>query len=82
MPEHTEEPVIRLDQFMKLVGLVRSGGQAKHLIQGGQVLVNGVVETRRSRKLRPGDEVTWGDYVVTVELDAPDAEGDPPTGQR
>ncbi|MBM3188331.1 MAG: RNA-binding S4 domain-containing protein [Chloroflexi bacterium] len=62
------EPTIRLDQFMKLVGLVRSGGQAKHIIQAGQVLVNGVVETRRSRKLRAGDSIEWGDYSVAVEL--------------
>lgn len=82
MAERDEEPVIRLDQFMKLVGLVRSGGQAKHVIQGGQVLVNGAVETRRSRKLRPGDEVAWGDYVVTVELETPDTEDDPPTARR
>ena len=64
-----EEPTIRLDQFMKLVGLVRSGGEAKHLIQGGEVLLNGEVETRRSKKLRHGDVVQLGDYVATVEIE-------------
>ncbi|MBC7236714.1 MAG: RNA-binding S4 domain-containing protein [Chloroflexi bacterium] len=64
----TEQPTIRLDQFMKLVGLARSGGQAKHLIQGGEVRVNGEVETHRSRKLRPGDRVQFGPYEVVVEL--------------
>jgi|GEM_PF-992758 ribosome-associated protein len=59
---------IRLDQFMKLVGLAKSGGEAKHFIQGGQVLVNGVVETHRSKKLRPGDRVTFGERTVIVEL--------------
>jgi ribosome-associated protein len=63
-----EKPTIRLDQFMKLVGLVRSGGEAKHLIQGGEVLVNGEVETRRSKKLRSGDVVQLGDYEATVEI--------------
>ena len=63
------EPCIRLDQFMKLVGLARSGGEAKYLVQHGQVLVNGVVETRRSKKLRPGDRVTLGDRSATVELE-------------
>jgi len=62
------QPAIRLDQFMKLVGLARSGGHAKHLIQAGQVLVNGVVETRRSRKLHPDDRVTFGDCIVVVEM--------------
>ena len=63
-----DQPTIRLDQFMKLVGLVKSGGEAKHLIQSGQVMVDGVVETRRSRKLRPGNRVTLGDLSATVEL--------------
>lgn len=54
----TTEP-IRLDQFLKLVGLVQSGGEAKHLIQGGQVQLNGIVETRRSKKLAAGDIVTF-----------------------
>jgi len=57
---------IRLDQFMKLAGLVRSGGEAKHLIQEGQVRVNDVLETHRSRKLRRGDRVTFDDRVVDV----------------
>lgn len=48
---------IRLDQLLKLLGIVNSGGHAKMLIQSGQVLVDGVVETRRGRKLREGDFV-------------------------
>ncbi|NLT72881.1 MAG: RNA-binding S4 domain-containing protein [Chloroflexi bacterium] len=60
---------IRLDQFLKLVGLVKSGGEAKHLIQNGEVLLNGGQETRRSKKLHAGDVVTLGDYEVTVELE-------------
>ena len=62
-----EEEAIRLDQFMKLVGLARSGGEAKHLIQDGYVLVNGNVERRRSTKLRTGDRVSFGEWTVTVE---------------
>lgn len=64
-----ETPTIRLDQFLKLTGLVKSGGEAKYLIQGGQVLLNGQVETRRSKKLRAGDVVALGDYEAVVELD-------------
>lgn len=63
-----EDQTIRLDQFMKLSGLAMSGGQAKHLIQGGYVFVNGELETHRSKKLHPGDKVTLGDQTVTVEL--------------
>jgi ribosome-associated protein len=59
---------IRLDQFLKLMGLVRSGGEAKHLIQEGQVQVNGEVETHRSRQLASGDTVVLGDVTATVEI--------------
>lgn len=48
---------LSLDDFLKLRNLAGSGGQAKLLIQGGEVKVNGVVETRRRRKLVPGDVV-------------------------
>ena len=59
------EPTIRLDQFLKRCG-VATGGQAKLLIQSGEVLVNNEVETRRRKKLRAGDEVSLGDDVFVV----------------
>lgn len=52
-----EEETIKLEQFLKLAQVVATGGQAKMLIQNGAVRVNGIVETRRGRKLRPGDSV-------------------------
>ena len=51
---------IRLDQFLKFQGLVGTGGEAKQRIQGGEVRVNGFQETRRGRKLKPGDRVEIG----------------------
>lgn len=63
--EHT----IQLDQFMKLTGLVSTGGQAKRVIQGGQVLLNGVVETRRKKKLKHRDKVTFGGQTLMVEFE-------------
>lgn len=48
---------IKLDSFLKAVNAVGSGGEAKVAIQEGAVSVNGVQETRRGRKLRPGDLV-------------------------
>lgn len=48
---------ITLDQFLKLQGLAGTGGHAKVLIQSGAVRVNGETETRRGRKLHPGDVV-------------------------
>ena len=57
---------IRLQDLMKLGDLVSSGGEAKVLIQDGQVQVNGATCRQRGRKLRPGDAVTFRgrDYTV------------------
>ncbi|MCI7809787.1 RNA-binding S4 domain-containing protein [bacterium] len=46
---------IKLQDAMKLANAVGSGGEAKVLIQDGQVSVNGEVCTMRGKKLRPGD---------------------------
>ncbi|WP_164102970.1 RNA-binding S4 domain-containing protein [Candidatus Laterigemmans baculatus] len=48
---------IRLDDFLKFCGVVGTGGQAKVLIQAGEVQVNGEVETRRRKQLDRGDVV-------------------------
>ena len=53
----TKDWTIELDKFIKLIGAVQSGGEAKHLIQAGAVTVNGQIEMRRGRKLRNGDQV-------------------------
>jgi ribosome-associated protein len=50
---------LRLDQFLKWLGVVGTGGEAKHRIQNGEVKVNGAIEARRGRGLRPGDEVEF-----------------------
>ena len=69
MDSTEQEPeFIKLDQFLKLAKVVQSGGEAKHLIKAGFVLVNGEEEFRRGRKLYHGDEVdVEGEkYVVQV----------------
>ena len=58
---------IKLDALLKFAGLVNSGGEAKTLIQEGDVLVNGQVCTMRGKKLRPGDTVTLGDETVSIQ---------------
>ncbi len=65
------EETIRLDQFLKLAQVAATGGQAKQLIQSGQVQVNGLVETRRGRKLYHGDrvQVDGEEMIVQVEPD-------------
>ncbi|MGJ4074915.1 RNA-binding S4 domain-containing protein [Corynebacterium macclintockiae] len=52
---------IKLGQFIKLANLVETGGEAKEVIAAGAVQVNGEVDTRRGKTLRPGDEVTLVD---------------------
>ena len=49
---------MKLDQFLKWLGVADTGGQAKILILSGEVKVNGFVETRRGRKLLEGDKVS------------------------
>lgn len=48
---------IRLGQLLKLVDAVETGGAVRELLAAGQVRVNGAVESRRGRQLRPGDVV-------------------------
>lgn len=64
---------IKLDQFLKLAGVVETGGEAKQLIQSGQVRVNGSIETRRGRKLYHGDVVTVDEEEMVVQVE-PDEE--------
>ena len=65
-------PPLALDQFLKLCGIVGTGGQAKQLIQGGEVIVNGEVETRRRKKLTLGDRVEVAGEVFEVDLQEDD----------
>jgi ribosome-associated protein len=51
------DDMIRLGQFLKLAGVLDSGGETKSAIAAGQVLVNGEVDLRRGRQLRRGDVV-------------------------
>lgn len=57
---------IRLQDLIKLAGIVNTGGEAKQLIQDGQVQVNGEACLQRGRKLHPGDTVTYGNRILTA----------------
>ena len=58
-----EAEYIRLDDLLKINGCVETGGQAKILIQGGGVLVDGEVCTMRGKKLRGGEVV----YIPEID---------------
>ncbi|SHH36342.1 ribosome-associated protein [Anaerosphaera aminiphila DSM 21120] len=62
------EDYIKLDSFLKLVGAVQTGGEAKMLIQDGNVKVNGSIETRRGKKLYKNDKVEFnGEFFIVGE---------------
>lgn len=67
-PDETAPVGIRLDQFLQLCG-VPTGGQAKMLIQGGEVKLNGEVETRRRKKLVPGDSIEFDGETFDVAVE-------------
>ncbi len=58
---------IKLDQFLKWVGAVGQGSDAKMLVTDGLVTVNDEVELRRGKKLRPGDIVEFNGIKYEVE---------------
>ncbi|CAN5293358.1 hypothetical protein BH24ACT19_BH24ACT19_01310 [soil metagenome] len=59
-------PDITLGQALTAAALVGTGGEAKVVIQSGEVLVNGEVETRRGRRLMEGDVVEVGGERLEV----------------
>ena len=65
-----KDEYIKLGQAVKLASLVGSGVEAKFVIEEGSVLVNGEVETRRGKKLRDGDVVSFQGESFTVRSDA------------
>ncbi|MBQ2704792.1 MAG: RNA-binding S4 domain-containing protein [Clostridia bacterium] len=61
-------PFIRLDSFLKLAGLVSTGGQAKILISEGEVKVNGQACLMRGKKLFGGEKVEFeGQTAIVVK---------------
>lgn len=60
------EEYIKLGQALKAAGLVESGVEAKEVIQGGHVKVNGEVDTRRGKKLCDGDVVSYGGEEIKI----------------
>ena len=75
-PERQRRKHITLGILLKQQNLACTGGQAKVMIQSGEVLVNGQPETRRGRKIVTGDVVTVrGDsYQIVDDEDEEDEE--------
>jgi ribosome-associated protein len=58
---------IELNQLLKFVGLVETGGQANYCISDGQVKVNEVVELRKRNKIRAGFQIEFDGHRIMVE---------------
>jgi len=63
--EISKEP-IELYKILKLENLVASGGEAKFAIAEGLVSVNGKIETRKRKKIIPGDIIAFGNELIQV----------------
>jgi ribosome-associated protein len=61
------KPYITLQQALKKYNLVSTGGEAKFVIQNGEVKVDGILETRRGRKLYGGETITYAAQKVVVK---------------
>ena len=57
---------IKLDALLKYAAMVETGGEAKQIVQTGEVKVNGEVCTMRGKKLRQGDVVEANGETVQV----------------
>ena len=63
-----KDEFIKLGQAMKLADTVSDGAEAKIAIQNEEVKVNGEVCTQRGKKLYKGDEFTYRDKTVKIEV--------------
>ena len=61
-----ESEFVELYKILKFEGLSESGGEAKQAIAEGLVQVNGEVETRKRKKIRPGDQIDFIDHHIEV----------------
>ena len=67
--EISNEPV-ELYKILKFEGMVSSGGEAKSVINDGQVLVNGETETRKRKKIVSGDIIEFKKEKIRIQLTA------------
>lgn len=57
---------IALNNLLKVLHLVGTGGEANIRITNGEVRVNGVQEIQKRKKLRPGDVVEFQKMIITI----------------
>ena len=67
MKYELKEEYIELFKLLKVLDLVDSGAQAKHLISEGYVKRNAEVELRKRAKIISGDTIEIADVIIEVE---------------
>ena len=65
--ELIDHEYIQLNQLLKLLGLVDTGGEANQRIVDGEVIVNQVVEYQKRKKLRTGDVILFDKKKITIK---------------
>ena len=58
---------IELVKLIKLLGIAETGGHAKNMIDDGEVMLNGIRESRKRAKLRPGDKIEMAEITILIE---------------
>jgi len=66
MKYELRDEYIELFKLLKVLDLVDSGAQAKMLIDGGYVLRNDEVETKKRAKIRTGEVIKIADVTIKV----------------
>jgi len=61
-----EGDYVELNLLLKLTGIASSGGEGKHMVADGLVTVDGVLELRKTFKVRAGQMVRIGDEEISV----------------
>ncbi len=61
-----EGDYIELMALLKALGIAETGGHAKHIVDSGEVLRNGQIETRRRAKLISGDVISLTESITIV----------------
>lgn len=69
----TQAPV-ELYKVLKFENLASSGGEAKHLIADGLVWVNGRIETRKRKKILPGDIIEIDGISLEIQMDTGESD--------
>jgi ribosome-associated protein len=61
-----EGDFIELLGLLKALGIAETGGHAKHIVDSGVVIRNGMIETRRRAKLIKGDEIRIENMLICL----------------